>query len=61
MPEYGKKFENEEPSADWRGMAKMFREMYVALVHEGFTEKQALELLSHTIGSSILANRKTEE
>lgn len=34
-----------EPSADSRNAAKGLREVYVALLHEGFDEEQALALV----------------
>lgn len=34
-----------EPSSDQRTWAKSCAQMFVALVDEGFTEKQALELV----------------
>jgi hypothetical protein len=42
-----------EPSADQRAMAKMFFQMFVAFVDEGFTERQALIM----IGQIMAANR----
>lgn len=43
------RFPQEEPSADLRTAARAAREMYVALVHEGFTEDEALTILGHVI------------
>ena len=42
-----------EPSAELRQMAATFRQIFVALVAEGFTEKQALVM----IGQILAANR----
>lgn len=53
------KFQDEEPSAAWRNMAKTFREMFVALVHEGFTERQALEMIGHAMRAAV-SGGKTE-
>jgi hypothetical protein len=38
-----------EPSADMRTMAKALREMYLALIAERFTERQALAILGEAI------------
>lgn len=38
-----------EPSADMREFAHNLREMFVALVAEGFTETQALSVIGHTL------------
>jgi len=35
-----------EPSADARSLAHTFREMFIALTAEGFTERQALQLIA---------------
>lgn len=42
-----------EPNADMRSIANTMRQMYVALLDEGFTEQQALVLLGQTITASI--------
>lgn len=42
-----------EPSADLRAFASIMRQMFVALVDQGFTEQQALTI----IGQAIVANR----
>jgi hypothetical protein len=35
-----------EPSADSRALAHAFREMFIALTSEGFTERQALQIIA---------------
>ena len=42
-----------EASADQRVFAKQFREMYLALVEEGFTEQQALVIIGQIIAAGI--------
>lgn len=46
-----------EPSADMRVLAANLRQMFLALVREGFTEQQALTI----IGQCISANAKGGE
>lgn len=41
-----------------REMARSFREMYVAFVHEGFTEREALELLSRTVQAAMHSRKE---
>lgn len=50
------KYEDEEPPASTREMARNLREIYVALVHEGFTENQALQILAHMTQAAIMGN-----
>lgn len=38
-----------EPSADMRTGAKAMREMFLALIAEGFTERQALAIIGEAI------------
>ena len=38
-----------EPSAALRGGAHQLRELYVALVAEGFTSQEALEIIGHIL------------
>ena len=38
-----------EPSADMRMWASSLRQMYVALVMEGFTEPEALTIIGHVL------------
>lgn len=42
-----------EPSADLRQFASMMRQMYVALLAEGFSEAEALAIIGHTIRGSF--------
>lgn len=41
-----------EPSADLRQAAKGLREMYVALIEEGFTETQALVIIGQMVAGT---------
>ena len=43
----------EEPDAVSREIAKSFRNLFTALVHEGFTEPQALQLIGTAISAAI--------
>lgn len=38
-----------EPSADMRELAHNLREMFIALVAEGFSETQALTIIGHAL------------
>lgn len=40
-----------EPSADIRKAAHQLREMYIALLLEGFTEPQALRIIGYAMSS----------
>jgi hypothetical protein len=51
MPE--RVFPGEEPAADARAAASTIRQMFVALVHEGFTEHQALIVVGQTLVASM--------
>lgn len=42
-----------EPNAEMRTLATMMWQMYTALIDEGFTEKQALEILSNMLVGSM--------
>lgn len=42
----------EEASADMRTMARALRDMYVALIAEGFTVPEALTIIGHAIGGA---------
>lgn len=42
----------EEASAEMRQMARVFRDMYVALVAEGFTAAEALTIIGHAISGA---------
>lgn len=48
-----RKFPSEEPSAVTRDGARAIREMFVALVQAGFTEKQALTIVGESLRASI--------
>lgn len=41
-----------EPSADIRQLASQTRQMFVALVNEGFTERQALVIIGQMIAAA---------
>ena len=41
-----------EPAAAMRVAAATVREMYIALIHEGFTEDQALRVVGHILEAS---------
>lgn len=43
----------EEPSADMREFARICRDMYVGLLQEGFTEREALDILGRVIAAQI--------
>lgn len=40
-----------EPSADLRKAAKDLRQMFIALVNEDFSEKQALAIIGHILAA----------
>lgn len=42
-----------EPSADLREMAAFWRQTYIALTNEGFTEAQALRIMAEIIRASF--------
>jgi hypothetical protein len=46
-------FESQEPGADYRQLARMLRQMHVALVQEGFTEIQALEMTGRALAAIV--------
>ena len=43
-----------EPAADLRQSANMMRQVYIALVDEGFSEQQALVILGQMLSAAIL-------
>lgn len=47
-----------EPSADMRVMASQLRQMYVALVSEGFTVIEAMTMISQVIAASVQNGRQ---
>lgn len=42
-----------EPSADLRQFASFLRQMYVALLNEGFVEREAFAIVGYLIGQMI--------
>jgi hypothetical protein len=50
-----------EPSAEIRQLAHFLREMHVALLEEGFSEKQALLILGQTLAAGMAANQSDDE
>lgn len=50
--------DNVEPAAETRKFARMCRDMYVALLKEGFAEAQAMQIIGHTIAASIAGRQK---
>lgn len=42
-----------EPSADLRNAANFLRQMFTALINEGFTEQQALTIVGQAIQANI--------
>lgn len=55
------KFEEEEPPANFRQMARTFRDMYIALVKEGFSEAQALRIVGEMVTASIASAVKKDD
>lgn len=43
----------EEPSADMRQLARTYRDMYVALIAEGFSPSEALSIMGHVISGAF--------
>jgi hypothetical protein len=41
-----------EPSADLRQAASALRQMFIALINEGFDERQALTIIGHAIAAN---------
>lgn len=50
----------EEPTSNDRAMAKTIRGMFVALVNEGFSESQSLNIVSNVLRTAIQAGMKKE-
>lgn len=48
-----KQFPNEEPSSAARQSAKAIREMYVALLHEGFERQEALVVVGQMLTAAV--------
>lgn len=40
-----------EPAAAFRGMARELRQVYIALINEGFTEHEALAIIGQIIAA----------
>lgn len=55
------KFPGEEPNAEIRALATNMRQMFVAFTQAGFTEKQALGMLTEVIKASISAIQQRNE
>ena len=51
----------EEASAMARAFARSVRDMYVAMVAEGFTADEAMRLLGQVVSTAIVVNGKAEE
>jgi hypothetical protein len=47
------KFDDREPPADMREMATQMHYVYVALTQAGFTEGQAMHLLSQALSAAL--------
>lgn len=47
-----------EPSADSRQLARALRDVYMALVLEGFTETQALTVIGHCLIANAKGNQE---
>jgi hypothetical protein len=45
-----------EPSADLRALAQGLRQMYLALVEEGFTQTEALVVIGQIIAANTQSN-----
>jgi hypothetical protein len=42
-----------EPSADLRQLASLLRQMFVALVNEGFNDREALSVIGTVVAAQI--------
>ena len=49
------RFPSEEPAAGDRVVARAARSQYVALIHEGFTEAQALQIVGQMLMVALQA------
>lgn len=49
---------NREPSAEVRAGARQLREYYVALVREGFTQEQALQIIATILAAQAGGGQK---
>ena len=50
----------EEASAQMRQFARAIRDMYVAMLAEGFTPLEAMQLLGQVVSAGIIAGGKSE-
>lgn len=50
-----------EPPADLRAAAKMMFQMFTSLVQEGFSEKQALDILGSFMTGDIAGKQDTSD
>jgi hypothetical protein len=46
-------FPDREPPAEIREMAKQMHYIYVAMIHAGFTEEQAMHLLATSLSTAL--------
>lgn len=53
----GRPFPREEPRAEIREFARGMREMYVALLQEGFNEGEALRIIGQVIEGGMAGGR----
>ena len=51
----------QEPTADNRQFARMMRDMFVALVLEGFTNGEALVIIGQAMTAAIVASGTSHE
>lgn len=49
-----------EPTQQMRKLAKTLADIYAALVQEGFTESQALEIVGGIVSTSLQVNQKKD-
>ena len=49
-----------EPTADMRQVARTLRDMFQALIQEGFTEQHALVIIGQALSASIAAAAGTQ-
>ncbi len=51
-------YKNEEPTADARAGARATRDQYVALRAEGFSEREALQIIGAILAAVIMGEQK---
>lgn len=49
-----------EPNADMRAMAALMWQMYTAMIDEGFTEDQAMTIISDMLCESLRNNNSND-